>query len=291
MTNTLKTNILKTNSSSNRRDGKRDSGSRGSRAQPRGGPAWRAIGSVARFCIPLLAVIAVWQLIESAHLVNQTLLPGPIAVLKAFDKLAKSGVLWTDFHDSLTRLLVGVGIAAVLGVGVGLAMGLWRSARTALSPIVGVLQPIPGIAWMPIAILWFGLGNGAVLFIVIVGSFFPILFSTINGVTGIDSRLISMSLAFGCSRRQIVHDIVLPGALPAIVTGLRIGFGFGWRSLVAGEMLASTAGLGYMIFQAADYLESAQVIVGMLAIGLFWGLVEYIVLARIEAITVAKWGS
>ena len=218
------------------------------------------------------------------------LLPSPIAVAQAAWRLLSDGTLVEYLVASVGRLFIGTVLAFAIAVPLGYAVGVSRTADRMFSPIISVAQPIPGIAWIPLAILWFGLGPMAVGFIIFLAAFFPIALNTVTGVRTISRDLVRVARVFHLPPRMVLLDVVIPGALPYIVTGTRLGFGYAWRALVAGEMIAATSGLGYMIFQARDYLKTDEVIVGMLTIGLFWAAIERLVLRPIERRTIERWG-
>lgn len=242
------------------------------------------------FLAPIAGVVLIWQFATIISGWPVYLLPGPMVVTVTFWKLLSSGVLFQDLLVSFGRLLIGCVAGFVIAVPLGYAIGSSRIVDRVFSPIISITQPIPGIAWIPLAILWFGLGPTAVGFIIFLAAFFPIVLNTTAGVRMVTRDLIRVGRVFQFSRRMMAFDVVLPGALPYIVTGVRLGFGYGWRALVAGEMIAATNGLGYMIFQARDFLKTDEVIVGMLTIGMFWAVIERLVLRPIERRTIERWG-
>ncbi len=250
----------------------------------------RSLIGVFFFAAPIAGAIVLWQLVTVVSGWPNYILPGPLTVAATFWKLLTSGILLKYLLASFGRLLIGCASAFIIAVPLGYAIGSSRIVDRIMSPLISITQPIPGIAWIPLAILWFGLGPAAVGFIIFLSAFFPIVLNTTTGVRTITRELIRVGRVFQFSQRMMVLDVMLPGALPYIVTGARLGFGYGWRALVAGEMIAATNGLGYMIFQARDYLRTDEVIVGMLTIGLFWAAVERLILRPIERRTIERWG-
>ncbi len=242
------------------------------------------------FFAPIAGVIVVWHVATLISGWPQYLLPSPAVVARSLWNLLSSGVLLDYLLASVGRLFLGCFAGFVVAVPLGYAVGAFRIMDRIFSPLISVVQPIPGIAWIPLAILWFGLGPMAVGFIIFLAAFFPILLNTVTGVRTISRDLLRVGQVFQFPRRMTLFDIILPGALPYIVTGTRLGFGYGWRALVAGEMIAATSGLGYMIFDARNYLKTDEVIVGMLTIGLFWAMVERLVLRPLERRTIERWG-
>jgi len=242
------------------------------------------------FAAPIAGFIVLWHLATMVSGLPDYLVPGPVAVALTFWNLVSSGVLLDYLLASFGRLLIGSLAAFLIAVPLGYAIGSSRVMDRMFSPLISITQPIPGIAWIPLAILWFGLGPAAVGFIIFLSAFFPLVLNTTTGVRTVTRELIRVGHVFQFSHRMMVFDVVLPGALPYIVTGARLGFGYGWRALVAGEMIAATSGLGFMIFQARDYLKTDEVIVGMLTIGLFWAAMERLILRPIERRTIERWG-
>jgi ABC-type nitrate/sulfonate/bicarbonate transport system permease component len=171
---------------------------------------------------------------------------------------------------SLKRVLSGVAIAIVTALPLGIAMGYWTRARNYLTPFVEMIRPIPPLAWVPIAILWFGIGDRSSSFIIFLGAFFPILLNTIGGVLSINRRLIESSIILGAKKGALFGKVLLPGAMPSIITGVRIALGIGWMTLVAAEFtgVKSGYGLGYMIMTARDIQRPDQIIAGMAVIGM-----------------------
>lgn len=170
---------------------------------------------------------------------------------------------------SLRRVLGGVAAALVAGIPLGLLMGRSWRLRLFVNPFVELLRPIPPLAWVPLAILWLGIGDGSAVFLIFLGAFFPILLNTVAGVLSIDRGVIEAALILGASRRELFLKVLAPGAMPATITGVRIAVGVGWMTLVAAEFtgVKSGYGLGYMIMTARDIQRADQIVAGMLVIG------------------------
>ena len=183
-------------------------------------------------------------------------------------KLVGNGVLFIHILKSIQRVLIAFIAACVLAIPIGIAIGWWKRIEVMIDPMMEVLRPIPPLAWIPLGILWFGIGDTQNIFIIFLGCFFPVLVNTISGVKGIEKNLIWGAMTLGASQKQIFWEIVLPGSLPFLLTGLRVGLGVGWMCLVAAELVASTKGLGFMIQDARYLLLTERVILGMLVIGL-----------------------
>ena len=202
-------------------------------------------------------------------------LPSPVNIILGFTELLTQGLppgytLAGHCIASLKRVLSGVAIAIVTALPLGIAMGYWTRARNYLTPFVEMIRPIPPLAWVPLAILWFGIGDRSSSFIIFLGAFFPILLNTIGGVLSINRRLIESSIILGAKKGALFLKVLLPGAMPSIITGVRIALGIGWMTLVAAEFtgVKSGYGLGYMIMTARDIQRPDQIIAGMAVIGM-----------------------
>ena len=212
------------------------------------------------------AIVLVWAAL-SQLMRNTTLLPSPLAVVETLASLVASGKLWRDTGSSVGRIFLSWGLAAVAAIPLGIAMGRSERLERFVRPFVELFRPISPIAWIPLAVLWFGIGLSGKVFIIFIGSFFPVLLNTIAGVHGVPPILITAARTFGCSSLQLTTRVCIPAALPTIATGLRIAFGTAWMTIIAAEMVASKSGLGHMIMDGMEILRSDVVIVGMAAIG------------------------
>jgi ABC-type nitrate/sulfonate/bicarbonate transport system permease component len=226
-----------------------------------------------KILFPLLVVV-LWQVSSSAGLLPAAKMPAPLQSIAAVQELAVQGLPQGSrllFHClySLQRVGLGFVLALAAAIPLGILCGWSRLLRDMLTPVLETMRPIPPLAWIPLAILWFGIGLRSAAFIIFLGCFFPILLSTMSGVLSVDPVLISAAKTLGATRRQIFYKVLLPGATPSIFTGLRIGLGIGWMTLVAAEFtgVKSGYGLGYMIMTARDIQRSDLVIAGMAVIG------------------------
>ena len=217
----------------------------------------------------LAGLLALWQYGSTMVLSEQTaiLLPPPTAIAEAAYELITSGELWRNLLASLRREFVAF-LFALLAIPLGIAMGWWREFNNQVNPVIEILRPIPPLAWIPLSILWFGIGEKQNDFIIFLGIFFPVLLNTIAGVRGVDLNLVRAARCLGASKINVLTRIVLKAALPSIVTGIRIGLGVGWMALVAAELVGASSGLGFMINDARTLLRTDYVMVGMLTIGL-----------------------
>lgn len=213
-----------------------------------------------------MAVI-VWQMVGWLGVFPRHLLPWPASVASSFVDLSVSGELPSHILTSLLRVAVGFIIAAATAVPLGIAISWSKVAESLTEPILEILRPIPPIAWIPIAMLWFGLGFKPAVFLIFIGAFFPILINTVAGVRATPKVLVEAVRTLGASDRDILVKVVTPSAIPSVVAGLRIGVGVGWMCLVAAEMAGASSGLGYMVIYYSGILETSSVMVGMLTIG------------------------
>lgn len=231
---------------------------------------------VARF-LPLLLMFVGWEWLSRSNPQMALMLPAPSAVLKGGIELLERGTLQKDTLASLHRVGVAVGWAALIGFPLGAALGGLRTFSWFAEPIVSFFRPIPPLAWIPLSILWFGITDAQNEFIIFLGAFFPIVVSTMEGVRDVDQQLIRASRTLGAKRVAIVLTVVLPGALASMFVGLRVGIGIAWMALVAGELVAATSGLGFLISQGRLLYRSDYIVVGMVMIGLIGLLLDGLV--------------
>lgn len=211
----------------------------------------------------------VWQLVVTITRPHPSILPPPLNVASGFRDLILSGDLFMHAGMSLSRVVAAWLISMIIAVPLGLAMGRDRRLERLIDPLVELLRPISPLAWIPLAILWFGIGEAGKVFIVLIGTFFPTLLATVAGVKGIDPQLIQAGQVFGCKTQAAqFRKVVLPASLPSIITGLRISFGTGWAAIIAAELVAARSGLGYLIANGMEILRADQVLVGMIVIGI-----------------------
>ncbi len=229
---------------------------------------YRGAGFVARPLgiigpIVFVVLIALWELGSRTGVIGQLVLPAPSEAFEAFRQLVETGTLWKHLGASLQRLIVGWTSGTVLGVVVGLAIGLFPVARAGLSPLVSAIFPIPKIALLPLFIIWFGIGEGSKVATILFGTFFPTVIATYAGVDNVDRTLIRMGQSFGLSWRSIVLKIIVPGALPAILSGFRISASIAIVLLVAAEMIGAEFGVGAYILIAGSFMSTDQLIAGV----------------------------
>jgi NitT/TauT family transport system permease protein len=245
----------------------------------------------ARTAFPFLVVGGIWEAVARAGVFPRKLFPTLEDVAAAFYKLAADGILLHHAFDTVLRLLAGFARAAVVGVALGIAMGRWRRAEDILLPLVSIGAPIPGIAYTPIFLLWFGLGNLPTVLLVAFVSAFPIVINSWSGVKAVKEIWVRAAQVMGADDRRLFQKVILPGALPYVFTGLRLGLAQAWRILVAVEMLAAVPwGLGWLIFGAREFLDTDVMLSGIVVIGAIGLALEKLVFQRLERYTVVRWG-
>jgi NitT/TauT family transport system permease protein len=249
---------------------------------------WRI---VARNAFPFLVVGALWEIAARAGVFPARLFPSLETIAATFVRLTANGILPHHAVDTVIRLVAGFGLAAALGVTLGIAMGRSRRAEDTLLPLVSIGAPIPGLAYAPLFLLWFGLGNLSAVLLVGFVAMFPIVFNTWTGVKAVKEIWVRSAQAMGADDRRLFRHVILPGALPYILTGLRLGLAQAWRILVAVEMLAAVPwGLGWMIFGAREFLNTDVMLAGVAVIGIIGLSLEKLVFQRLENFTVVRWG-
>ncbi|HEV8439894.1 MAG TPA: ABC transporter permease [Methylomirabilota bacterium] len=232
-----------------------------------------------------------WQAVAMLGVMPPRLFPGIDRIVAAFVRLLMNGVLPSHALATIVRLFAGFALGAVVGVVLGIAMGRYRWAEDLLVPLVSVGNPIPGLAYAPLFVIWFGLGNLPAVLLVGFAAAFPVAVNTWTGVRAVKEIWIRSALAMGARDRQLFRKVVLPGALPWVLTGLRLGLARAWRVLVAVEMLTSVSlGLGWLIFGAREFLATDVMLAGIAVIGVVGLALEKLVFERLERFTVVRWG-
>jgi NitT/TauT family transport system permease protein len=252
------------------------------------GAGWRAFAQTA---FPFLVVGIAWEVVARLGVFPQRLFPPLEEIASALIRLTVSGILPHHAASTLLRLLAGFALAAIIGVMIGIAMGRSRRAEDIFLPLVSIGAPIPGVAYAPLFMLWFGLGNVSAILLVGFVSAFPIIFNTWTGVKAVKEIWVRSAQAMGADNRALFRHVILPGALPYILTGLRLGLAQAWRILVVVELLAAVPwGLGWLIFGAREFLNTDVMLAGIAVIGLIGLALEKLVFQRLEEFTVVRWG-
>ena len=234
------------------------------------GPSARLIG--------LGLFFGIWQAVSAVLLPKidpnlVSLMPPPTEVVAAAWELLRSGDLFVHFWASLKREMVAF-VYACAAIPLGVLMGWSRTAQNLLEPVFEMLRPIPPIAWIPLAILWFGISDLQNQFIIFLGIFFPLLINTITGVKNVEHNIVRAARCLGASEKDVLVKVVFRAALPQIITGVRVGLGVGWMVLVAAELVGATSGLGWLISDARSVLRTDIILVGMISIGLAGLLID-----------------
>lgn len=228
--------------------------------------------------LSLGVVVVIWEFIADYVVQNQYLLPSFLDVFLAFIELFESGRLFMDFLTSLLHFGIGVGAALAIGVPIGIGMGWYREIDTAANSIIEILRPIPPLAWIPFAIIWFGLTPQSAGFIVFIGAFFPILINTYTGFKSVPKIFVEAARVLGCtSNRNLIRYIAIPSAVPSIAAGIRIAMGVGWMCLVAAELfVGGRFGLGRQLWVSYSLQQMSNVVVYMLLLGILGLLIDMI---------------
>jgi NitT/TauT family transport system permease protein len=251
------------------------------------GPLRRA----ARNAYPFIVVGAAWEIVAHAGLFPPRFFPPVEVIAAAFARLTISGVLPHHALDTIVRLSAGFALAALIGVTIGILMGRSRRAEDILLPLVSIGAPIPGLAYAPLFLLWFGPGNVPAVALVAFVAAFPIIYNSWTGVKAVKDIWVRSAHAMGADNRRLFSHVILPGALPYILTGLRLGLAQAWRILVGIEMLAAVPwGLGWLIFGAQEFLNIDVMLAGIVMIALIGLALEKLVFQRLEDFTVVRWG-
>jgi sulfonate transport system permease protein len=250
-------------------------------AQP-AAPAWSVnarglFHALLPWLVPL-GLIAVWQLASASGWLSTRVLPAPVDVVKAAWVLALSGELWTHVSVSAGRAFTGLAIGGSLGLALGLLTGSVKLFETLLDSTLQMVRNVPPLALIPLVILWFGIDETAKLFLIAVSVFFPIYINTFHGIRNVDTGLIEMARSYGLTGWQLYRQVILPGALPSILVGLRFSLGFMWVILIVAETVSAQSGIGYMTMNAREFLQTDVVLVGILLYALLGKLAD--VLAR-----------
>jgi ABC-type nitrate/sulfonate/bicarbonate transport system permease component len=216
----------------------------------------------------VLIVLLAWQMITSLQLINPSIFPGPFQVAQAaFERVSLTELL-EHVRASLTRVIFGFAIGAGIGIFVGVVSGWYRWLGKIVWTPIELLRPIPPLAWISLALIWFGLGESSKIFIIFLAAFFPVVTNTYKGMLSIDPDLLRVGQTMGLQGLRLLWKIALPASLPDIATGIRVGWSLSFGSLVAAEMLAAKTGLGYMIMNAREQGEISIIVYGILLIGL-----------------------
>ena len=250
-----------------------------------------------RGAIGVIGALVLWQVMALAYNIQQ-ILPTPINVARTvFNTLTLNYEtrwlygpnIYQHLSASFVRAITGFAAAASLAIPLGILIGRSQTLREYIDPVIRALYPIPGIAWIPLAILWFGLGNAAVIFVVFIAEFFPLYFNTQAGARNINPVIIDAARCYGASRFTLLRRVILPASIPYIITGMRIALGGAWRMIVAGEMLASQSGIGSVLTEARYQFRAQDLMMAMVLISIIGYLTERLIVGTLEKRTIEKW--
>ena len=259
---------------------------RGWSAYTRATARWPGLAAL----VPFIPVIALWVAVTESGMFPRAFLPGPVEVVKAFFSLTYRGILPDYLQDSLVRLFTGAALGMLIGIPLGVLIGTSRWAHRVSWPILLFFQAIGDIAWLPILLIWFGFGLTTMTFVIVYTVLFPVVLNTVLGVESVPRDLARAARSLGASPARVLWEVTLPGALPNIITGLRNGLGYGWRALIAVEMIVGTSGIGFLMFDARRAGSVTEIVLGMIVLGILWYIVDAWILAPIERATGRRWG-
>lgn len=246
-----------------------------------------------RICLPLLAFMAVgtlWEGVANLGIWSPSAFPSPRAAAQGMWELIVNGTLLKHSVASLFRVTVGYYLAAVLAIPLGMALGWWKTGQTLFNSIIQFLRPISPLAWIPLAMLWFGIGDRPAIFLIFLATFFPLLLSTINAVNHINTLYFQVAANFKFTKLETASRVIFPAILPSVLPALRISLGIAWLVVVAAEMIAVKSGLGYLILDSRNALRMDYVMDAMIAIGLI-GICLDRVIRQLNRLKFVSWGS
>jgi sulfonate transport system permease protein len=226
---------------------------------------------------PVLLIL-VWYVASAAGVLNANILPSPVRVFQTLIKLITNGKLGQGLVVSGLRVIRGFAIGAVIGIVLGVLMGLSKTLNKILSSLVSIFRPIPMIAWIPLLIMWLGIGEESKVAVIIIGALWPVLLNTISGILSVDKKLLEVAQVLEKGKKEILFNVILPSAWPSIITGIRLGISTAWTCVVAAEMIAASSGIGYMIAYARELSQPDVVLVGVFTIGLVGLLIDFIIM-------------
>ena len=242
--------------------------------------------------LPLMlfvAAVLLWEALSRSHVFPETAFPSPIEVARGFVEKARHGNLFDDIVASLFRVTIGFGLAVTLGIPLGLWLGLRVRVRLALLPAVNFFRSLSPLAWIPFAILWFGIGDTPSVFLIFMTAFFPMVLATSAAVAGIPTVYFRVARNYEFRGMEFLTQVTLPAILPQVITALRVTAGLSWVVVVAAEMIAGRDGLGFLIWDARNQLRPDLVVVGMVVIGLIGAAIDRL-LMRLTRLPSVRWG-
>lgn len=251
-----------------------------------------------RLLVPLVSLgvpLLIWEFLARSGLVSDFLFPPPSSIFSTLwsDSGADvhGGQLYRHVYYSMMRLLAGLALAAAVGTLIGILIGLTRWGRFVFKPLLSLFMPVPTLAWTPILLLLIGIDNKTTILIVFIAASFEVILNVVAGIENMNVKVFWVARSMGASRLQIFFKVIVPGILPYLITGVRLGSGYAWRALIAAEMLAASSyGLGFMIYEASEFMDMTTIYGGLIMIALLGYLIENVLMGAFEERTVGKWG-
>ncbi len=245
----------------------------------------------ARGVAGVVVLLAIWEGFALSGMFSTAMTPPLESIAAIFWRMLIDGTLLINTAATMLRVFVGLSISFAIAIPLGVLMARSWVAERIFNPVLSVLLPIPSLAWVPLFILWFGIGDKATIMVVIYASSFPMIYAVWTGVRAVNPIWLRSAVVMGADRSMMFRKVILPGALPYIITGLRLSFGRAWIGVIGGELLSSPRiGLGQIIFNAAEFLNSGIMLSTLIAIGIIGVFFERFVFQRLEAVTVRRWG-
>ena len=238
---------------------------------------------------PYAVLIALWEGVRILIAAGPQAMPSMASVAGAIVRVAKNGILPEYISSSVLSILEAAAISIALGITLGIGIGMSETMASYAVAVLRYFNSISGIAWLPLFLIWFGFNQFTVLATISYTFLFPVVFNTVTGVRTVPRVFRNAVLTMGGSWWDVITDVLLPGALPSILAGTRMGFGYGWRAVIAAEILVGTGGLGYMIFKAQAGNLTDRILAGMVIIGVVWSLMDYFILQPLEDATIKRW--
>ncbi len=250
----------------------------------------RALGWARRSLLPFALLVAVWWGIKLVFSLSSTVLPSPWETVSSTWPLVQRGILDDYVVSSLSRMAVAGLLGILVGVPVGLLLGSNRYVAIAFAPILNFFQALSGIAWLPLLLVWFGFSEKTIQAVILYTVLFPVAFNTMTGVRTVPVQFANALRVLGAGRLRLIRDVWILGALPSTLLGIRLGIAYGWRALIAGEIVVGAGGIGFLLFQARSFHQTARIMDGMILIGLLWIMIDLGFLRPIERYTIERWG-
>lgn len=234
----------------------------------------KTIGYWVLYIILPVIILCIWEGTDLLHMIHSYSMPSIKNVIDTIVEYASNGKLYANIVISFWRVLEGFFIALVSGLALGVLVSIFPKFDVFTDLVIQIIRPIPPIAWIPLAILWFGIGEASKIFIIFLGAFFPVFLNTVDGIRSVDSKLFELVEVYEVSKKDLILKLVIPGALPSIMTGVRLGIGSAWICVVAAEMIGATSGVGYMLSDGRSLSRPDVVVLGMLIVGVFGKIMD-----------------